>query len=146
MNSKRDRVKDAIREWLYDEDKGEDFLKETGSKMSVKFIAHKKHFQDDKDSRDVFRVTFKRGNVKRSIVFGQSTAKSTGSGDCPPSAYDVLACLTKSQYDDFNDCCGDFGYDTDSRKALKTFKAVKAEYKKVVDLWADSLEKLSEIA
>jgi hypothetical protein len=124
---------------------GEDFLKETGTKMTVKFIANKKHFEDEKESRDVFRVTFTRGKIKRSIVFGQSIAQSTGHGDNSPSAYDVLACLTKQDFADFKDFCESFGYEEDSRKAYRTFKAVHREFKKVNDLWPDCIEQLCEI-
>ena len=34
------------------------------------------------------------------------------------SAYDLLACITKSDPGNFRDFCSDFGYDTDSRKAF----------------------------
>ena len=45
-----------------------------------------------------------------------------------PSAYDILSCLTKYDPGDFENFCGDLGYDTDSRAAEKTYRAVKAEY------------------
>jgi len=42
-----------------------------------------------------------------------------------PNAYDVLACLdTFSDGDSFEKFCSTFGYETDSRKALKTYNAV----------------------
>ena len=64
----------------------------------------------------------------------------------PPTAYDVLACLQKYDVGSFEDFCGDFGYDTDSRTALKTYKAVCKEYDKVCALWSDAeIEQLQEI-
>ena len=38
-------------------------------------------------------------------------------------AYSVLSCISFDLFcpDEFEDFCGEFGYDTDSRKALKTF-------------------------
>jgi hypothetical protein len=41
-----------------------------------------------------------------------------------PSAYDVLTCCAGdiSCPDNFEDFCGNFGYELDSIKALKTFK------------------------
>jgi hypothetical protein len=63
-----------------------------------------------------------------------------------PTAYDVLACLQKYEIDTFEDFCGDYGYDTDSRKAESIYKAVKDEHKNVSMLWnEDEIEELQEI-
>ena len=61
--------------------------------------------------------------------------------------YDILATLTKYDPIDFNNFCLDFGYNTDSIKALKTYKAVVKEYKAVVRLFGDGdiLDELREI-
>lgn len=39
---------------------GEDFLKETGTEMSVKFVGNDYYFDDDKETRDIYRVTLTR--------------------------------------------------------------------------------------
>ena len=63
-----------------------------------------------------------------------------------PTAYDVLSCLTKHEINDFDDFCDEFGYDTDSRKAEKIYKAVVEEWKNVKILWSDEeIEELQEI-
>ena len=63
-----------------------------------------------------------------------------------PTAYDVLACLTKYPVDTFEDFCADYGYDEDSRKAYKTYEAVKSEWQNVAMLWNETeLEELREI-
>lgn len=63
-----------------------------------------------------------------------------------PDAYSVLACLTKYDVGTFEDFCGEFGYDTDSRKAKKTYKAVREEYLNVCALFShDEIELLQEI-
>ncbi len=64
-----------------------------------------------------------------------------------PSAYDILACLGVNMGDvNFDEFCDNFGYDTDSITAEKTFKACKEEYRNLVLLFNQSeLEKLSEI-
>ncbi len=46
----------------------------------------------------------------------------------PPTDYSILSCLTKHDIGTFEDFCGDFGYDMDSRKAEKTYFAVQREY------------------
>lgn len=63
-----------------------------------------------------------------------------------PTLYDVLACLQKYDVGTFEDFCGEFGYDTDSRKAFKTYKAVIREYKNLERLYSEAeLEQLREI-
>lgn len=64
----------------------------------------------------------------------------------PPTAYDVLACLTKSDPGTLEDFCNEYGYDLDSKKAEKTYKAVKDEYNNVCMLFSDEeMAELSEI-
>lgn len=63
-----------------------------------------------------------------------------------PTLYSVLACLQKYDVGSFEDFCGEFGYDTDSRRAKKTYKAVVKEYDKMCSLFNnDELELLAEI-
>ena len=72
-----------------------------------------------------------------------------------PTPYDVLACLTKSEVkhsdsteeENFEDFCSDFGYNSDSIKAEKIYKAVCKEWDNVKMLWSDEeIEKLGEVA
>jgi hypothetical protein len=63
-----------------------------------------------------------------------------------PNAYDILACLTKSDPGTFEDFCSEFGYDTDSKRAEKTYNAVLNEWKNVQSLFTDKeIEQLQEI-
>jgi hypothetical protein len=63
-----------------------------------------------------------------------------------PSAYDVLSCLNKSEVGDFEDFCSNYGYDTDSRKAEKTYLALLEEWKNLKMLYSDEeLNLLQEI-
>lgn len=63
-----------------------------------------------------------------------------------PTLYDVLACLQKYDVGSFEDFCWEFGYDTDSRSAKKTYKAVVKEYDKMCSLFSENdLEVLREI-
>ena len=63
----------------------------------------------------------------------------------PPSAYDVLACLTKYDPGTFKDFCADFGYSDDSIKALETYRAVQEEWQEVNRMFGDCLDELGEI-
>jgi len=63
-----------------------------------------------------------------------------------PDAYSILACLTKYDCGTFEDFCSEFGYDTDSKKAEKTYNAVKDEYMNVCALFTDAeIEQLQGI-
>jgi len=58
----------------------------------------------------------------------------------------VLACIQKYEVGNFQNFCGDFGYDTDSRKAEKIYKAVCKEWEKVNTFFSESeLIELQEI-
>lgn len=165
-----------------------DFLEATNTEMAVSFLMNDFYFAGDKEPRDIYQVTIKRGGRKISFRFGQSLAESefyytmgkqkrpigrdklewnksqlltfirmdnrssfvekldTIHRPEPPTAYDVLACLTKYDPGTFEDFCSDFGYDTDSRTAKKTYKAVKKEWANVQTIWDDSeIEQLAEI-
>lgn len=63
-----------------------------------------------------------------------------------PTAYDLLACLTKYDPGSFEDFCGEFGYDNDSRKAERTYLAVQSEWHKVNRFFTkEQLEELQDI-
>ncbi len=63
-----------------------------------------------------------------------------------PSAYDVLASITKYEPEEFKDFCASYGYEDDSRKAYKIYEAVKEEYNNIKMLYSDEeINKLQEI-
>lgn len=63
-----------------------------------------------------------------------------------PTLYDVLACLTKYDPETFEYFCDCYGYDIDSSRAKKTYKAVKKEYQKMCTLFSENdLEVLRQI-
>jgi hypothetical protein len=164
-----------------------DFLTSTGTTFSASFVRNGKHFDDDKETRDIYEITLKRGIRSYKFNFGQSIMNSqyyqdriqgrtyTLNGGCrtgnykindiekyksglglsnglklvkgeAPTPYDVLACLTKYDPGTLEDFCSEFGYDTDSKKAEKTYLAVKDEWQNVCALFTDAeIEALQEI-
>lgn len=73
--------------------------------------------------------------------------KYKGKGLSQVRAYDLLACITKSDPGDFEEFCRDFGYDTDSRKALTVYEAVCKEWRKVQRFFRpEEIEALQEIS
>lgn len=129
------------------EQQAQDFLKKHGYKFAVRFVKLAKYWDDDKRSRHIYSLSLIRtyGDKKRvSFNFGQSfdgTDKSE-----KPTAYDLLARIQKNDPGTFEDFCADFGYDTDSRKAEKTYRAVLNEWKKVAAFFnTEALDDLQEI-
>lgn len=169
------------------EEQADKFLKETGTEFKAEFSHYGKHFHNDKESRDIYNITLKRGEREFKFKFGQSINNSCWKVKLPkgerillkadgtpcngliqakyiakeifgsirnlkllepniPTAYDVLACLTKYDIGTFENFCSEFGYNTDSRTAETTYKAVLNEYNNVKMLYSDEeIEKLQEI-
>jgi hypothetical protein len=128
----------------------EQFLKDTNTDFKVEFVKYGKHFEDDTQNRDIYEVTFTRGTRSFNLMFGQSINQSLNPEyrkqiknrkqellKLYPSAYDVLACLSKYEVGTFEDFCSSYGYDVDSRKAERIYKAVLKEYNNVCLLWTD---------
>jgi hypothetical protein len=123
-----------------------DFLNATSTSFQATFKKHDFYFYGDKEQRDIFRVTLKNKLHTYRFNFGQSIADSTGDGENKPTPYDVLACLTKYEVGSFENFCGDYGYDIDSRKAYKIYKAVLKEWKNIEFLLThEQIELLQEI-
>ena len=126
-------------------EQAEQFLKRHGLKFKAVYIEHGKHFPDDKESRDIWRLSIHRGRRSFSVRYGNSLAASDY-GNTPPRAYDLLACLTKYDPGTFANFCGDYGYSEDSISALRTYKAVCREWAKVSRFFtAGELAELADI-
>lgn len=50
----------------------EKFLKETNTEFKAEFLKYDFHFVDDKDKRDIYKITLKRGTREFIFNFGQS--------------------------------------------------------------------------
>jgi hypothetical protein len=122
-----------------------DLLASLNTKLRVEHVAHDYYFDDDKEMRDIYKVTLSRNCKRISFKFGQSI-NCTRKG-IEPTCYDILASIEKYDPGTFNNFCSEFGYDTDSIKANKTYKAVVKLYSKLCRLFSESeLELLREIA
>lgn len=116
------------------EKQANDILNALGVTFTAEFKKHGTYFQDDTESRDIYACSFSRGRRGFTVEFGQSIANA----GTAPNAYDVLACIQKQDPGDFENFCGYFGYDTDSRKAEKVYKSVCKEWQKVSALFTES--------
>lgn len=158
-----------------------DFLQSTETSFNAAFIKYDKYFQDDKEPRDIYKITLQRGDRSYTFEFGQSVNASgnyivldhklgskigyritstqynklsyhdkqdvkENKAYSIPTPYDVLACLTKYHPGSFDDFCSGFGYDTDSKKAEKTYNSVMAEWLNIERLFTDKeIQLLQEI-
>lgn len=124
----------------------EKFLTDHGIKFAAKYITHGAMAWDkDGKTRDIWRLTLTRGNTRGrriSVRFGQSIASH---GETP-RPYNLLTCLTKYDPGTFSDFCNESGYDTDSRTAERTYKAVVKEWKQVAEFFSTAeIEALGDI-
>lgn len=63
-----------------------------------------------------------------------------------PTAYDVLACMTKYDPGTFENFCSEFGYDEDSRTAERIYFSVQKEYSQLARIFTpEQLEEMQEI-
>lgn len=169
------------------EQQAQEFLDNTQTSFFAKYLKTGKHFDDDKEERDIYEIELKRGKRLYKFNFGQSLNDSgfyytkgrqkiaidrayldkpnlsalikgkdynflnNGKSDIihypkSPTPYNVLACLTKSDPGTFEDFCSEFGYDTDSKRAERTYNAVREEWYNVSRLFTDKeIEAMQEI-
>jgi len=121
----------------------EKFLGDTNTKFKTKYYDYAYYFPQDKEQREIYKVTLRNDKGSYTFKFGQSIANSGQE----PSAYDVLSCLTKYNTGSFEEFCSEFGYDTDSRTAERTYKAVIKEYENISRLFTEAqIEQLREIS
>lgn len=124
------------------EKQAQDFLDKNKLTFTVKYLSWGPYFMDEKESRSIFRCVLRRGRKSVSFRFGQSIAD----GNKPPTPYDLLACITKSNPGDFENFCADYGFNSDSRKDYKSYLAVCKEWEKVERFFSsEELEELQDI-
>ena len=149
---------------------GKDFLVNSKTRLDVVYL-RTGNFFGDSNQHDIYNFSLTNENGSYSGEFGDSVANTSlrRSIVCDrdmvafrpkqskniierksweqPNAYDILSCMTAYDPESFKDFCDSYGYDSDSISALKTYKAVKAEYEGMRKLFNDDqLNQLAEIA
>lgn len=150
------------------EKQAKEFCEKYHVEFKAEFFANMPYFEDDKEKRDVYAITLKRGEKEYSFKFGQSLRASNKTEQLkkldfyygknklekmreinkrcvPPTEYDVLSCITNYDPEDFETFCANYGYSTDSRKAEKVYFAVQKEYREIYRLFSDCMDELREI-
>lgn len=136
----------------------EKILREGSLSISAVKLGTFEYFESDKEKRDVYEIIIKRNGKTINFRYGDSIhntelhEKSSLFGDTPKeiyrrkqeikemqenSLYSILACIHVDHYcpDTFEDFCSEFGYDTDSIKAEKTFRNCREQSKKLQSIF-----------
>jgi len=104
-----------------------DFIKSAGLSMSAAWTDHNPNMDDEgRAPMDHWRCTIRSGKSRMSLVFSMGA----GHDGKRPELADVLDCLASEaagleNSQNFDDWCAEYGYDTDSRRAERTFKAIE---------------------
>jgi hypothetical protein len=86
-----------------------------------------------------YKITLKRSYQVLTTYFSKGMALEHG-----VTAEELLDCLASDAGggdDSFQDFCDNFGYDVDSIKALKTYKTIKTQSKKLYQFLGEKLYK-----
>jgi hypothetical protein len=126
----------------------DDFIRELGITASpTRAENNPSMVADDEWNRTAshWRVQIRRGRTRIVVPFSQGSAHVD-----PPTAADVLNCLISDAtgYENaqsFEDWCGEYGYDTDSRKAERTYKAVERATAKLRRLLGDDFDRIWQV-
>jgi hypothetical protein len=102
----------------------QEFIDETGIASTSEWAERNPHMEDS-DRMDNWRVRLRSRNTGRTMRLYYS--KGVGHNGAKPETDEVLDCLAMdaSGIDNargFEDWCSEYGYDTDSRSAEKTYK------------------------
>ena len=121
-----------------------DFMKSTKTGITTSFKEYGKYFPGGKEYRDIYKCTIITPAGQYTFTFGQSINNSDQA--TPPRAYDIFTAFTKYDPGTFENFCSDYGYDTDSRTAERTYKAVCKEYKAITRLYTpEQIELMQDI-
>lgn len=106
-----------------------DFIKQHKITATADYADRNPNMADDGTKMDHWRVVLRRPGAKMTTYFSMGVAHNGKE----PEAADVLNCLAldsagiENNKHDFDEWCSEYGYDTDSRKAHKTFKTCERQ-------------------
>lgn len=121
------------------------FMDKYGVTLEMKRLGRKQHFPSDKRNntwRDVYAVTLAKTGRPEPMRFRFGASIHSTENGYMPTAYDILSCLTKYDVGSFEEFCSEFGYETNSRTAVRIYKAVKHEYAECLRLFGPESIKL----
>jgi hypothetical protein len=104
-----------------------DWIDQNGVKMAGRFVGHDLYFHDDKQARDIWKITISRGPRRFTIRFGQSIVDSENG--IPPCVTDVLCCLPKCDPGSLNDYIDEYGECDADEMTVAQHRQMRASWK-----------------
>lgn len=110
------------------------------TKLSCKRVSKNPHMDDPKWRADHWSCTLSRKGHHMRVFY----SKGVGHHGKEPTTGEIIESLAMdaSGYESargFEDWAGDYGYDIDSRRAMRTYKAVQSEAKRLRRFLGDKL-------
>lgn len=115
----------------------EQFIKSAGISMTAERTDRNPNM-DDSANMDHWRVVLKAGRSRLTTYFSMGY----GYHGKAPKASEVLSCLASdasSADESFEDWCANYDFDTDSRKAERTYRAVQSSTAKLRKFLGESV-------
>jgi hypothetical protein len=124
-----------------------DFLTDTKTMMTIlKAIPQKHPIWSMEENKHGINYSVMMKNANGTYIFDFWNSIKAKAENKKPSYYDVLACINPLSENNFKDFCDNFGYNTDSILADKTYQACLEQDRELKKLFtSEQLEKLSEI-
>lgn len=115
------------------------FIKSAGLRMAVRSHYENPHMDGMDHGASHWKCLIKRGDKRMGVYFSMGSAHKG-----PPKLADVLDCIASdaSGYEnsnDFESWCDEYGYDSDSRKAHRTYRVVERQAMKLQELLGGAL-------
>ena len=136
----------------YDAQAGE-FMRKWGVKIHRHFVGKMRYFPDDREPRNVWKITLERSGRCYSFRFGDSLVNTQKFPRHKPSDYSILACASAdSCFDcgDVWDMIDEYGYDDpNDRREFDKLRRIwvnsDEHARKLRELFADCLDELQEV-
>lgn len=116
----------------------QDFIGNTAIRASVRYADSNPNMPDMGAGATHWLVTLRSGRFSMRVPFSQGSAYTK-----EPTAADVLDCLASDaagfeNAQSFEDWCAEYGYDTDSRKAFRTYSTIRRQANKLRAMLGDA--------
>lgn len=120
-------------------------IKNIGLNINIVYIGKSTCNWDKDNLHDYYKITLKRNNKEMNFDYYSSIIDTEK--HIKPSNYDVLSCLEWYEIYDFEDFYFNYGYDTDSIKALETYLKCQKQQKELFNIIPEKeiREKIQEI-